>query len=266
MRPLHGPAARLMLLATHVQIIFGNLAPDLVKCTPSSACLPPVATTSPVTTITIESTLTHSCYTQTLTTKRLAGASGCPTLTNCGPHPDCIIVSTQTVKLPPKDALCTSTPTTLVPGPCPTCQTGCDVLISTVSIISTPALQTPLPTPPAILQYRQPEAEAEPQAAPTCYTTVINSDPIPTGVTKTVFPVTATKTSLLSCKGCGIVTKFLNGFGPASQYKVTTTAAGKTTTVLAYSCRQFAAKGSWSKQRDAEMYALNFRLEELLPP
>lgn len=153
---------------------------------------------------------------------------GCPTLTNCGPHADCIIVSTQTIKVPPTDACCVATPTSLVPGPCPSCQTGCDVSVATAYITTSPS--------PTALAIQQRAAEAEAQAAPTCYTTVINTDPIPTGATQTVFPVTATKTSLLNCKGCGIVTKFLNGFGPASQYKVTTTAAGKTTTVVAYSC------------------------------
>ncbi|PVH82116.1 hypothetical protein DL98DRAFT_653470 [Cadophora sp. DSE1049] len=237
---LHAPSTILLLLATHAQYVFGNpAAPDLVEAPPApSTCGPTIATVGRVTTITVESivTLTHSCYTQTLTTKRLAGASGCPTLTNCGPHPACIIVSTQTIKVPPTDACCTSTPTSLVPGPCPTCPTGCDVSIATAYITETPTLPTGVVGLAVKEREAEAEAKAEPQVAPPCYTTVINTDPIPTGATQTVYPVTATKTSLLNCKGCGIVTKFLNGFGPASQFKATTTAVGRTTTVLAYSC------------------------------
>lgn len=129
----------------------------------------------------------------------------------------------------------------MVPGPCPTCQAGCDTSVATAYITETPtptpALQTGSVNLGIGVQEREAEAEAEaePQVAP-CYTTVINTDPIPTGATQTVYPVTATRTSLLDCRGCGIVTKFLNGFGPASQFKATTTAVGKTTTVLAYSC------------------------------
>lgn len=61
------------------QYVFGNPAPELVPAqSPPSTCGPKIATVGRVTTITIESivTLTHLCYTQTLTTKRLAGASG----------------------------------------------------------------------------------------------------------------------------------------------------------------------------------------------
>ncbi|KAH9220234.1 hypothetical protein DL95DRAFT_520224 [Leptodontidium sp. 2 PMI_412] len=239
MIPLHAPSAILLLLATHAQYVFGNPAPELVPAqSPPSTCGPKIATVGRVTTITIESivTLTHLCYTQTLTTKRLAGASDCPTLTNCGPHAACVVVSTQTVKVPPTDACCTSTATSLVPGPCPSCPTGCDVSVATTYITETPNPTPALATGAAGLAIQQRAAEPEAQVAPPCYTTVINTDPIQTGATQTVFPVTTTKTSLLNCRGCGIVTKFLNGFGPASQFKATTTAAGKTTTIVAYSC------------------------------
>ncbi|KAK0119736.1 hypothetical protein ONS95_011171 [Cadophora gregata] len=239
MIPLQAPSVILLLIATHAQYVHGNPARDLVQAPPApSTCGPTIATVGRVTTITIESiiTLTHSCYTQTLTTKPLAGTSGCPTLTKCGPHPDCIIISTQTVKFPSADACCTSTPTSLVPGPCPTCQTGCDVSVTTAYITESPVLPTGVVTLGLNERAAEPKAEAEAQAAPSCYTTVINTDPIPTGATQTVYPATTTKTSLLDCKGCGIVTKFLNGFGPASQFKGTTTAVGKTTTVLAYAC------------------------------
>ncbi|KAH7411104.1 hypothetical protein BKA64DRAFT_373419 [Cadophora sp. MPI-SDFR-AT-0126] len=241
MMPLRAPSAILLLLATHTLYVLGNPASELLPAAPTpSTCGPTIATVGRVTTITIESivTLTHSCYTQTLTTKRLPGASGCPTLTKCGPHPACIIVSTQTIKVPPTDACCTSTPTSLVPGPCPTCPTGCDVSVATTYITESPTLPTnTLGVGVGLaVKERHAEAEAKAQVAPPCYTTVINTDPAPTGATQTVYPVTATKTSLLNCNGCGIVTKFLNGFGPASQFKATTTAVGRTTTVLAYSC------------------------------
>ncbi|KAG4440652.1 hypothetical protein IFR05_003850 [Cadophora sp. M221] len=239
MIPLHAPSAILLFLATHAQYVLGNPAPELVAApSPPSTCSPTIATVSRVTTITIESivTLTHSCYTQTLTTKRLAGASGCPTLTNCGPHAACVVVSTQTIKVPPTDACCTTTATSLIPGPCPSCPTGCDVSVATTYITEASTPTPSLATAGLAMQQRAAEPEPEAQVAPSCYTTVINTDPIPTGATQTVFPVTVTKTSLLNCKGCGIVTKFLNGFGPASQFKATTTAAGKTTTVIAYSC------------------------------
>ncbi|XMA17852.1 hypothetical protein WAI453_010643 [Rhynchosporium graminicola] len=165
-----------------------------------------------------------------------AHASWCPTLTNCGVHPACIIILSKSVTSPSKDACCTSTPTSLIPGPCPTCQTGCEVSLSTLCITSTSALPTSVAGITEQHHRALRAAEAEAQAAPSCYSTVINSDPIPTGTVQTVFPKTATKTSLLNGEGCGIVTKFLNGSGPASQYGVKISAAGKTTTVGAYSC------------------------------
>ncbi|CZR59101.1 uncharacterized protein PAC_08993 [Phialocephala subalpina] len=70
----------------------------------------------------------HSCFSYTVTTP-YTGVIHCPIQTQCGPEPDCIILSKTTLEVPCANSKCPKTPTVTVTGPgvCPTCRTGCGV-------------------------------------------------------------------------------------------------------------------------------------------
>src|SRR6187402_1596608 len=133
---------------------------------------------------------------------------GCPPLTNCGPHPACNIESTTTIKVPAKDICCPLTPTSVVPGPCPTCPTGCDVSTVTAYVTTTADYSS-------IAKRQLPVA--------TCFTTLWKSDALMSGPTSTYYPLTVTQTILQRCNGCDIVTRNLNGIGPQISFKTTVT-------------------------------------------
>ncbi|KUJ16229.1 uncharacterized protein LY89DRAFT_77765 [Mollisia scopiformis] len=169
-------------------------------------CGPTVATVSHVTTITVESILTipHACYTHTVTTKH--HGSGCPDVSTCGPHADCIMLSTETVTLPANDLCCPTTPTVAVQGPCPTCQKGC--LTNTVTEYLT----------------GDPASLAKKEAAITpCTKVIFMSETMVLGPTKTVHPLTSTSTVYVPCGGCQLMTSNIGGIGPEISFSATIT-------------------------------------------
>jgi len=158
----------------------------------------------------------HTCYTQTLTTKNIG--TECPPLTGCGLHADCFLITTTTISEPPVDRCCKTTPTSLVPGPCPTCQVGCGESIETVF--------TTVPTPTAATLYKDSVETITP-----CTTTLFRVNDFTFGPTSTVYTSTVTETSGLQCQPwCEIVTKNIGGVGPVAIFTTTITATVPETT------------------------------------
>ncbi|KAF8865986.1 hypothetical protein BDZ45DRAFT_381067 [Acephala macrosclerotiorum] len=78
-----------------------------------------------------------SCFSYTVTTPYTGiTAVYCPIQTQCGPEPDCIILSKTTLEVPCANSQCPKTPTVTVTGPgvCPTCRTGCGVDLVTETV------------------------------------------------------------------------------------------------------------------------------------
>jgi hypothetical protein len=110
----------------------------------------------------------HSCYSYTVTTPytgvgrfqaahisviffKWGGAKNstvnCPVIpAHCPPHPDCVLLKTDTLKVPCKDPRCPTTPTVRVTGPagCPTCQSGCATEVVTETVTTGCTVYTPL--------------------------------------------------------------------------------------------------------------------------
>lgn len=148
----------------------------------------------------------------------------CPTST-CGPIPECIILETTTLLVPPSDPCCPTTPTITTPGPCATCQTGCAIDLTTV-VVTTTAIAGSL------------EKKQVATATP-CTTTFFEEVSLVHGPTKTDYPYTVTDTVLKDCGGCDIDVKALGGPGPVVRF-TTTVLAALPTTVTAYGCSSSA--------------------------
>ncbi|EPE34564.1 hypothetical protein GLAREA_10258 [Glarea lozoyensis ATCC 20868] len=106
---------------------FALALPEPVEARVTTADVRPLPTACP------------SCYTYT-ETRSYTKTKGCPSLETCPPHPFCIIISTSTVKVPPTDKACPLTPTLVVTAPpfCPTCVTGCDTTVTTITVTGGP--------------------------------------------------------------------------------------------------------------------------------
>lgn len=166
------------------------------------------------------------CYTRTVTTRNTG--SECHPLTTCGIIAECILETTQYVTVPSSNACCATTPTTSVPGPCPTCQTGCATDTITVVVTASrssvsPSSSAPTPTP------------APTSSSVSCPRTVFFYSATE-GPTRTIYAATSTKTVLENCGGCtSLVARNILGVGPVVIFNATVTEK-KATTVTQYAC------------------------------
>lgn len=196
-----------------------------VLFSPPATCAPTIKTTGVVVTYESFITISHSCYSYTAQT---SPSSGC-TPYSCGPHPDCVLLSTTTTYVPPSDPCCETTGTTTLVGPCPSCQTGCatELVVATVTTTQGGGTSTIPPLPPKLLK-KDPQSLviSEP-----CTTTIFRGEEWELGPTRTAYAWTETATAYANCGGCEfIVERNLNGIGPVVYYTATYNDPTPTTT------------------------------------
>ena len=158
---------------------------------------------------------------------------GCPTLTRCGPVPECILEKQTTIYVPPADTCCPTTGTTTTQGPCQTCQTGCAIFWETVTVTTTiPDAEaykrdTPAPTTAAA----SPSAELGP-----CTYTLERAEHFALGPVKVLHPSTVTETAYVDCNGCEYVdVRNIGGLGPVAIFTTTSFDPAPATTT-AFKC------------------------------
>ena len=160
----------------------------------------------------------------------------CPTLT-CGPIPECIILSTETITTPPTDPCCSTTPTSIVESPCPTCQTGCAV--DTLTIYASPAADKKRGEPLTVVSTLGPvssSTSASPSTSTPCTTTLLVAGALTFGPTKTVYATTVVETEYEDCGGCEtLLTRGIEGIGPVVIFTTTVTDPAPTT-ITEYAC------------------------------
>ena len=188
-------------------------------------------------------TVPHSCYTKTITTSAhdisklnfgeslealLTKLIGCPVL-SCGAVPECAILSTETVIVPPSDACCPTTPTSVVDAPCPTCPTGCAIVVSTEYITTASAKKRGEPL--TVVSTLAPTSTSTP-----CTTTMLVAGALTFGPVKTVHATTIVKTVYEDCGGCEtLITRGIEGIGPVVIFTTTVTDPAPAT-VTEYAC------------------------------
>lgn len=198
---------------------------------PLATCTPTIKTTAVVVTYESLITISHSCYSYTATIPSL---SGCPTY-SCPPAPDCVLLSTTTTYVPSKDPCCETTGTTIVEGPCSSCQTGCltELVVATVTTTEASVTTSPGASLTETILSAPKLFKMEPQSlsGTGCTTTKFYEDEWATGPTKTAYAWTEAVTSYVDCGGCEFVEeRNINGLGPVVFYTTTYNDPEPTTT------------------------------------